>query len=347
MHQQQPIPRENSAGSPVAQQQQSVYLTDANNYTESYLDSQFAKAVAAKSVGQWETKKQLYEPFKPSYLHMPINNPAISNTHLCYEYDAQMKETEKYWAKHGRAFDKQPRFQDEKEKRKLVGPEKPSEFMYLFEKPQKVFGRTRVIRPFVRVNMYNRNVEPTPAEVLELENPVVGPTSYNPHVDTWSLSSQPVCGVVRPSRAFSCPSRSDLQGGIFDPSKMFLSHPKRKQKDDGTAVSELTSLLQRPGTITSGTSKSKTSSPVKDAASSAVGGGDDTLSSSQHCRRVYDHRPGFAFLKGAKDKMDAPTGSQNADSVFRRIQLADGTRTVIQVFVLLIYHASLFSIDFC
>jgi hypothetical protein len=95
---------------------------------------------------------------------------------------------------------------------------KPNDFPGIFEVPQKVFGRNRKIRPFARAHVYqNPDRQPGPvsshhdagylsiikfcvwyiAQLLEEENPFVGPTSYTPHHDTWQETKKPVCGVVK------------------------------------------------------------------------------------------------------------------------------------------------------
>lgn len=117
------------------------------------LCTQFSKAIASKSKGDVEiSRRVVYPAFKPLFIEDSKYNPSLSNTHMSYEYESYHKEQTEHWKKVGMSFQKDPRFS--KEDKSPRGPTKPAEFTGIFEKPQKVFGRTRKIRPFARAHPY-------------------------------------------------------------------------------------------------------------------------------------------------------------------------------------------------
>ena len=70
-------------------------------------------AVMIKSISQGalaEKPRAQYPPLKKVFFMESKYNPAISNTHICYEYDAQFKEMEKHWRRSGKKFSEEPKF---------------------------------------------------------------------------------------------------------------------------------------------------------------------------------------------------------------------------------------------
>jgi hypothetical protein len=57
-----------------------------------------------------EKPRAQYPPLKKVFFMESKYNPAISNTHICYEYDAQFKEMEKHWKRSGKKFSEEPKF---------------------------------------------------------------------------------------------------------------------------------------------------------------------------------------------------------------------------------------------
>ena len=135
----------------------------------SLLGSEFATAIATKSLGLGSVEKQpqeKYPAFRPVFWAETKYNPALGNTHICYEYDAQFGEMEKHWSRSGKKFSDEPRIG--KPPLEDSGPTKPEELPKFCEKETKVFGRKRVIRPFTKaqnhVKPYNINLPYKPVK---------------------------------------------------------------------------------------------------------------------------------------------------------------------------------------
>lgn len=133
---------------------------------ESVLGHQFAHTVYLKSQGKYDgivrdakNKKKKFPAFKPLFWDNPLYNPPIANTHMCYEYDAFYKEESKYWSRvnAGAKFSNDP--QRAKQYHGDHGPFKPEEFPHVMEKPVKLYGRSRVVRPFEVAHEYTKPVE--------------------------------------------------------------------------------------------------------------------------------------------------------------------------------------------
>jgi hypothetical protein len=125
-----------------------------NQSMESALGSDFALAIASIAQGIEKDSKKSYPPFKKSFIFETMYNPSIGNTHMCYEFDAQFNEMDKRWAKPGKKFSEEPRISP----LNTYGPIKNDDIINCFEKPKKIFGRTREIgRPFEKAQQYARN----------------------------------------------------------------------------------------------------------------------------------------------------------------------------------------------
>lgn len=146
------------------------------------------------------------KPFRTIFYEEPKHHPPIGNTHMCYEMDAQIKEREKYWKKAGTSVYKSSEMRIGKTPKELaIGHEKPAEFPKVFEKPDKVFGRTRELNPFRNAKKYTKPHYPLHEVVDPRGDPkgrVLTPWSYNPYNDPWGEKSKPVCGVVPQSAIF-------------------------------------------------------------------------------------------------------------------------------------------------
>ena len=141
--------------------------------TSSILGSEFAQFVAYKAFMETEAQKRTgirkgrntsapalpkrVDPFKPVFFTDPKFNPAISNTHICYEYDAHYKEVEKQWNRAGKKFSDEPRIG--KPPASDQGPTKQYEFPQWCEREHVMFGRQRKLKPFSRAQQYTRPVD--------------------------------------------------------------------------------------------------------------------------------------------------------------------------------------------
>jgi len=102
------------------------------------LDSKFARTIAAKSRGGWENPKKTYKPFKKAFFDEEKYNPSLANAHISYEFEAQLNESARHLQRSGISFTKETRFAIESD-----GPQKRDQVPFVFDKPQKVFGRSR------------------------------------------------------------------------------------------------------------------------------------------------------------------------------------------------------------
>eukprot|EP01034_Spumella_vulgaris_P022313 gene22313-28431_t len=116
---------------------------------------------------------------------------------MSYEFGAYEKEEKKHWSTGGNVFTGEPRLADMT--KSYGGPTIPAEIHSFFEKPVKVYGRTRQERPFATAHKYQK--------------PVERPTNYKKQIDKaqlrtymepdpWTKPTIPVCGVVKQSSAF-------------------------------------------------------------------------------------------------------------------------------------------------
>ena len=97
------------------------------------------------------------DAFKPVFFMDSKYNPALQNTHICYEYDAHYKEMDKQWSRAGKKFSDEPRIG--KPPASDQGPTKQAEFPQWCEKERVVFGRDRKLKPFARAQQYTRPVD--------------------------------------------------------------------------------------------------------------------------------------------------------------------------------------------
>lgn len=126
---------------------------DENNTT--LLESEFAKSIAAKSIGALKIHKSAnYDSFKPLFLDDPRNNPPLANAHISNEFDAQVEGAKRAWNKKGNKFAIEARFQRKDDN----GPSKPCEVPYTFEKPQKYFGRHRQSESKLQIHNVRANL---------------------------------------------------------------------------------------------------------------------------------------------------------------------------------------------
>lgn len=152
----------------------SKYKVDmSGDSSSSILGSEFAQFVAYKAFMETEAQKRTgirkgrntsapvlpkqVDPFKPVFFTDPKFNPAISNTHICYEYDAHYKEVEKQWNRAGKKFSDEPRIG--KPPASDQGPTKQYEFPQWCEREHVMFGRQRKLKPFSRAQQYTRPVD--------------------------------------------------------------------------------------------------------------------------------------------------------------------------------------------
>lgn len=112
----------------------------------------FANSVVLGSTGSQEAT---YPKFKRIFWDEPIYNPPIQNTHMCYEFDAQLKEIDTHWKRSGKKFTDEPRLA-KNNMETPGGPLKPSEFPHIMEKGSKYYGRDRIFKPFKRAEMLSR-----------------------------------------------------------------------------------------------------------------------------------------------------------------------------------------------
>ena len=138
------------------------------------------------------TKEPLkdYPAFRKSIFEDTKYIPALANTHLCYEYDAQFKEMNKHWSRAGKKFSDEPRL-GKPPFSANNGPKKPEEFPHFNEREVKVFGKERQILPFSTSKKYTAPhdrctipYKPTPDEAASH----LGPGAY-PVADPWKARS--------------------------------------------------------------------------------------------------------------------------------------------------------------
>ncbi len=97
-----------------------------------------------------------------------------------------------------------------------TGPLKPDNFPKFCEKPVKMFGRTREIRPFSRANhgfsfKFTKPYKPTKDE----EYAHLGPGTYDPYPNPWVIDEHEVCGAVPNSPTFLSPSRFSKESNRY------------------------------------------------------------------------------------------------------------------------------------
>ena len=72
-----------------------------------YIGMEFAHVITQLAKGRYVDPKSMEpkaKPFKQVFWDDPLYNPPLRNTHICYEYDAQINEAESYWRRGGKKF---------------------------------------------------------------------------------------------------------------------------------------------------------------------------------------------------------------------------------------------------
>ena len=189
------------------------------------VDDKFARTIAIMSRGRIKEEKKEYDSFREYIMEKPYLNPAAANTHIDSGYDYHMKEMQRFW---GSPFPngtkkstkttkkKEQRQHDTTNKydttgfttRTLIQPSKSTRVavdsysrgptVYTKEvgrEPIKVFGRTRVLRPFSRTSTEHLQGQQETMKMQlsakEQEDLTPHPMAYYPYADTWVLPDTP------------------------------------------------------------------------------------------------------------------------------------------------------------
>jgi len=140
---------------------------DASSLDEvSQLGEEFAQFVTQKafecsmgiSQGLNSTTKNLdpqksHAAFRKSIFEDIQMIPALANTHICHEFDAQFKEMDAKWSKPGKKFSDEPRL-GKPTHSGHNGPRRAYEYPRYHEREVKVFGTVRQERPFSTSKRY-------------------------------------------------------------------------------------------------------------------------------------------------------------------------------------------------
>lgn len=284
--------------------------------------------------------------FKPAFFMEPKYNPAISNTHICYEYDAHFKDAEKDWSRSGKKFSDEPRLGMPPSSDQ--GPTKREELPQYCEKEQPIFGKTRQLRPFFRAQQYTRPVDrctipyrPTHDD----ETSHLGPGAYV-MPDPWRAKTGHgnIYGT-HPLLSNAAKGRGDFDAVL--PPKQSLSHlqltgsvevrsksPKAALRNQQSAPALLGVTIARPSTTNAPVRQlSMVSTPcmtesVAFASESAADWGFDR--SNTTTTTPTSKYKGFSFGKAtfSTSSIDINTGTTNADVLYRRIKLKDGSSRI-------------------
>jgi hypothetical protein len=194
---------------------------DASSLDEvSQLGEEFAQFVQQKafecsmgmSQGLNSTTKKVDEQKKHAAFRKSIFEdiqmiPALANTHICYEFDAQFKEMDAKWSKPGKKFSDEPRI-GKPTHSGHNGPRRALEYPKFAERDVKVFGTQRQERPFSTSKRYTMPhdrctipYKPTPDEATSH----LGPGTYA-FPDPWKARSGD--GNVAGTVAFISESKS-------------------------------------------------------------------------------------------------------------------------------------------
>lgn len=159
-------------------------------------------------------KKEMkyYPPFRQTFFQDTRFLPALSYTHICYEFDAQFGEMDKHWKRAGKKFSDEPargkpKFSAEN------GPKIPVEWPRYAEREQKVFGAKRKINPFSTSKKYTAPLDrctlpykPTSDEAVSH----LGPGIYR-YPDHWKGEKRSNDGNIAGTQAFLSGSKSVAQ----------------------------------------------------------------------------------------------------------------------------------------
>lgn len=169
-------------------------------------------------------EQKYYPPFRQTFFQDTRFLPALSYTHICYEFDAQLGEMDTHWKRAGKKFSDEPargkpKFSAEN------GPKIPVEWPNFAEREQKVFGAKRKIMPFSISKKYTAPLDrctlpykPTADEAVAH----LGPGSYR-YPDHWKGEKRSNDGNVKGTQAFLSGSKSVAQ---------FESHWDRVYKEE-------------------------------------------------------------------------------------------------------------------
>lgn len=326
--------------------------------------TEFAEVIQAISHGQNvynNLSKVTYPPFKSLYWNETRYNPALKNTHISHEFDSQYNEMRKYWAKCGKKFSNEPRIctamDDNNEKNRTQhqqGPLKRDSYEKFYELPVKVFGRTRVIRPFSRAAKGGSFVCVKPHRPTKDEETAhLGPGAYDPYTDKWVESKKPICGVVRESYVFLSSDRfsdvnksnnSDFDGCTYDVNESTTSTRTISQQSRQNATRPLTSadatsiptFFKHPPMKIKDIPQVSASYNSSNRLSSSSPTAQLDSPSMTHQKQQQHHnrsKAGFTFPKGKlpPSALDTVTGSTNADIHYRRVLTRDGAEVIMPV----------------
>ena len=218
-------------------------------------EDKFARTIAIMSRGRIKEEKKEYNSFREYIMEKPYLNPASANAHIDSGYDYHMKEMQRFWGspfpnvnkKSGKTSKKKDKRlpHDTTNKydttgyttRTLIQPSKSTRIavdnhshgptLYTKEvgrEPVKVFGRTRVLRPFSRTSTEHLQGQQETIKwqqsTKEQEHLTPHPMAYYPYADTWVLPDTP--GVpVNESSVFR--SRTPLRYFMKDIYKVSFS----------------------------------------------------------------------------------------------------------------------------
>jgi hypothetical protein len=157
-------------------------------------------------------EQKYYPPFRQTFFQDTRFLPALSYTHICYEFDAQFGEMDKHWKRAGKKFSDEPA-RGKPQYSAENGPRIPFEWPNYAEREQKVFGAKRKIMPFSTSKKYTAPLDrctlpykPTADEAVAH----LGPGSYR-YPDHWKGELRSNDGNVKGTQAFLSESKSVAQ----------------------------------------------------------------------------------------------------------------------------------------
>lgn len=136
----------------------SLNIFDSLQTEDSERNRTFATRLQEHAQENGETVRKQYSPLRTTFWEEVRYNPYLVTKDQEYVYNALDREQQEHWKKRGHVWDSEPRFSPQKPPA-LRGPTKPEVVSHCFEKPEKYFGRKRVIAPFVRAQLYTRPIE--------------------------------------------------------------------------------------------------------------------------------------------------------------------------------------------
>lgn len=164
------------------------------------LGSMFARAIQEdKLLPKRREAQAQYGSHRKLFFEDPLYNPGWANTHISHEYEAHEKEQIKSWQKNGYQWSNSNDVRFRPVVYHSPGPLKPATIPNVFEKPDKYWGRERIINPFSRAKIYTRpNNRCKPFVKLSYleESANLGPGRYD-IPDPWKEGFKPVAGKIR------------------------------------------------------------------------------------------------------------------------------------------------------